>query len=237
MPDGSFVKAVADLARPTTVEVDQRSYSTVPLTPIADPTALPLRFCSLTGFVDYILAGPDSKIAQANAVHVESAQMVQLISPVAGAFRKRESLAFAEPPAGRFKFEMFLPQEQFVIALQALFVQTPVRDQVLGLVSSMTAEEIRTQSDNGIAQEVTARAGTHLLDRVTLPNPVILAPYRTFREVKQPESAFILRARKGAGGVLELALFEADGGAWELAAMDNVAARLRAKLPNFQVLA
>lgn len=44
-------------------------------------------------------------------------------------------------------------------------------------------------------------------------------PFRTFLEVEQPESEFLLRvdAEKGIG------LFEADGGIWKLEAKRNIA--------------
>lgn len=51
-----------------------------------------------------------------------------------------------------------------------------------------------------------------------MPNPVSLIPYRTFKEVDQPASKFVFRMRDGAHGP-EMALFDADGGAWEVAAM------------------
>ena len=57
-----------------------------------------------------------------------------------------------------------------------------------------------------------------------VPNPVILAPYRTFLEVEQPESSFIFRMRDSDRGGVSCALFEADGGAWRNEAMSDVAA-------------
>lgn len=55
-----------------------------------------------------------------------------------------------------------------------------------------------------------------------------LKPYRTFREMDQPESPFVLRVWKDNEGV-RLAVFEADGGAWKIKARENAAARLREK--------
>ena len=233
--DSGAVKAIADLARPSTVMVDARNYSTVPLYPVTEPAAATLEFGGLQGFVDYILRGPD-KIAVASAVHVVGPTSVRLAGELYGDFRQREFLAAAAPRPCPFPFGTYLDQERFIVALQSLFVPSDVRDEVLRLAGVIMADEIRTQSDNGISQEVTAKAGTRLIGRVDLPNPVVLRPYRTFREVEQPESAFILRARKGAAGA-ELALFEADGGAWELVAMAGVAEYLRKKLPNVVVLA
>jgi hypothetical protein len=234
--DSSAVKAIAELARPSTVVVNDRTYSTVPLTGIAEPSASPLEFHSLQGFADYICGGLDKIAKPEIAIHVESPASVRLIAPVSGSFRRRESMALAVPPKIEFPFGSFLEQERFIIALQSLFVLTKARDEVILLASIITGEEIQTQTDTGLTQEVVIKSGQALKNRASLPNPVTLAPFRTFREVAQPESAFILRARKGHVSA-ELALFEADGGAWQLAAMTNVAEWLRAKLQGCQVLA
>jgi len=55
---------------------------------------------------------------------------------------------------------------------------------------------------------------------------VKLKPYRTFNEVEQPESEFLLRLSDGA----QVALYEADGGAWKLTARRNIADYLRKQL-------
>jgi hypothetical protein len=56
----------------------------------------------------------------------------------------------------------------------------------------------------------------------TLRPIVNLAPYRTFSEIDQVVSRFIFRAHADAEGA-ELALFEADGGRWRLAAVQAIA--------------
>jgi len=51
-------------------------------------------------------------------------------------------------------------------------------------------------------------------------------PFRTFLEVAQPESEFILRL-DGSG---QINLIGADGGAWKLEAVRNIAAYFEEKL-------
>ena len=65
-----------------------------------------------------------------------------------------------------------------------------------------------------------------------MANPGKLIPYRTFLEVKQPESDFIFRMREGHDGV-ECAIFEADGGAWKMEAMREISKCLRNYLENY----
>lgn len=58
--------------------------------------------------------------------------------------------------------------------------------------------------------------------------PIVrLSPYRTFREIAQPESQFLLRIKTGDNGAVQAALFEADGGAWRNEARLRIAAYLK----------
>lgn len=79
-----------------------------------------------------------------------------------------------------------------------------------------------------INQTTTVKSGVASLAKATAPNPVTLRPYRTFTEVAQPSSQFVLRINKEA----ELALFEADGGKWKLEAIKNIADYLKAGLED-----
>jgi hypothetical protein len=69
--------------------------------------------------------------------------------------------------------------------------------------------------------------------------PIVrLSPYRTFREIEQPRSEFLLRVRSGSSeGVVNAALFEADGGAWRHTAMTSIAEYIKKELPEIKVIA
>lgn len=54
-----------------------------------------------------------------------------------------------------------------------------------------------------------------------MPNPVVLAPYRTFTEVEQPKSPFVFRIRQ-TGDEVQAALFAADADAWKREAIANI---------------
>jgi len=61
---------------------------------------------------------------------------------------------------------------------------------------------------------------------VAIKPRVMLTPYRTFLEVEQPTSEFLLRLNDEG----EVGLFEADGGMWALTAKDRIAAYFEEKL-------
>ena len=113
----------------------------------------------------------------------------------------------------------FLPYENAVIEIRSLYIPTPDTDYLLKLLASVSTESKVTSSDNGVTQKVEAKAGIALSTLVEVKPRVTLKPFRTFIEVEQPESEFLLRiSDKG-----EIGLFPADGGVWKLEATRNVA--------------
>lgn len=97
------------------------------------------------------------------------------------------------------------------------------------LAGNATAETVVTLVDDGITQMVSMKTGAHMEDTQAVKGLVKLAPWRTFRDVDQPASDFIFRVKKN-GDVPQFALFEADGGAWKLEALDNIARKLSSGL-------
>jgi len=85
---------------------------------------------------------------------------------------------------------------------------------------------------------VQARAGVALVSDVAVPNPILLCAYRTFRDVVQPSSLFVLRVQSGrTGGLPEVGLFEADGGAWRITTTERVREWLAQALSTISILA
>lgn len=65
-----------------------------------------------------------------------------------------------------------------------------------------------------------------MTENVPIKPIVKLKPYRTFFEVEQPESEFLLRI--GDGG--QVGLFEADGGMWKMTARYTIKSYLQEAL-------
>lgn len=108
--------------------------------------------------------------------------------------------------------------ETAIIELRSRFIENEGTEYLLNLLSSISKEESATSSDNGVSQEVTARAGIALSQKVKVKPRVALRPYRTFLEIEQPESEFLLRL-DGDGRV---GLIEADGGMWRMEAKQSI---------------
>lgn len=109
------------------------------------------------------------------------------------------------------------------IRLNACFMDTPDREYVLGLLSNIVRGDQSEIKDNGVTQQVKVQTGIQLAGMETVRPIVKLKPYRTFPEIDQPESDFLLRVNDDQVGI-----FEADGGMWKLRAK----ARTKSYLEN-----
>ena len=203
-------------------------------TPI--PVAEKLYLHTLTGLVDYIKSGSD-KFADKMIVEVQSPTKVHLYSQL-NEKRSREYLIEVDAMVPEFNFDRFYGQEEFCIALQSKFVPNEDRELLLKFAGTVEAGTVAQYGDDGVTQKATIKTGLTSKGEALIPNPVVLKPYRTFLEVDQPESAFIFRMKEGCG--VECAIFEADGGTWQIEAMQNVKAYLEKELKGmkrFTVLA
>ncbi len=168
---------------------------------------------------------------------MESESLVSVVSNVQGTFLTRIVFAAAKPVIPTFNFGQFLSHSEFMIALQSKFMDFGDKAQILRVMGTVREEAVKTSMDDGVTQKVTASAGIVLQSEVNVPNPVILKPYRTFLEVDQPPSQFVLRVRSDkAGDLPSAALFEADGGRWRNEAMANIAEYLAGKITSLPVI-
>jgi hypothetical protein len=232
------IQKILDLAPPTILQRDGREYSNQALHGIKKPTPEPLTIHTLTGIVDYIKdSGDTADVPEGEGtifIHVLSPATVALYSNLMGPWVQRNCYLKATlADAHGFPFGHWLDPETFIISLQAQFVPDATVASILAMVGTIKDEVVKTSGDDGYSQTVTAKAGIALVGTVAVPNPVTLAPYRTFMEVEQPASSFILRLRKG----VEISLHEADGGQWRLKAIQNIKNFLATALPNIPVIA
>ena len=120
----------------------------------------------------------------------------------------------------------FRDQEKAIIELRSRFAPGEGVDYLLDLLSRISKNSGVTTTDNGVSQTVEARQGVALKTVIPVKPRVPLRPYRTFQEVEQPESEFLLRLDEEGN----IGLFEADGGMWKLTARQTVKAFLEKEL-------
>ncbi|MGE7840099.1 hypothetical protein ACQKNX_04840 [Lysinibacillus sp. NPDC093712] len=212
------------LARPTVIEVEGQNFSTVDLTRVKEQANVSeLQVNTLTGLVDYIKSQFDGE--KQLMIQVKSPTDVRLFDAL-DSTNDRRTYIQAKALLPNITFERFVDREEFQIMMQANFVDNNDKQIVLDIISNIVEDGSAEIKDNGMAQQVTVKKGVASVGYETIPGRVALKPFRTFAEVTQPESEFILRLREGS----RVALFEADGGAWELNAIHSIKEHLTTEL-------
>lgn len=219
---------VVDLSAPTIIERDGLEYSDRPLSRIPDPKPETIETTTLQSIVDFINMGVDKGSAfpvERVIVHVKGPRSVSVLSECTTDGSRWERIS-ADAVIPKIPFGDFLELERFNIILQSMFVDSGDRAGVLAITGNVSDKQVQEHADDGITQSVTVRAGIQRVGTAEVPNPVNLSPFRTFPDIEQPESPFILRLQPGArdGMLPTAALFEADGTAWRLEAMGKIKA-------------
>lgn len=171
---------------------------------------------TLTSMVDFI-KNIDFSDDQKLYLNIDGPREVYLLSSLQSD-NTRDTLARVEAILPNIQFDRFKLAEDLVIELQAKFLPTDDRELILQVLGNLKEENVKNLGDDGVSQSVTIKKGVTSLMDVKVPNPVQLAPFRTFHEVQQPTSPFVFRMKEGGQG----ALFEADGQGWKLAAIQNI---------------
>ena len=193
-----------------------------------------IHMSTLTSLVDYI-KGDIDKFPGKMIIQVVSPEKVKLFSQL-NDLREREELVVVEARVPEFSFNKFMPQENFIINLQSKFIDDPESDRELILKFAGTVENgtIAEYGDDGVTQKATVKTGIASKGEAIVPNPVKLRPYRTFLEVEQPKSEFIFRMEQDKYDGITCAIFEADGGAWKIAATKAIKDYLQSELADFK---
>jgi hypothetical protein len=227
------INKILSLGERKVEEVYDRAYQNGPqgLLPILPPKAETLAINTLTGIVDY---SPES----AQMLHVVGHKRVDVLEKqFSDSWLTRSTYLTAVHESPVFRFGQFMNVEDFIIALQSMFVQDENTAAILKIVGNIKDEAVNQYSDDGVTQAVTARAGISRVEVVPVPNPVTLRPYRTFMEVEQPASTFVFRMQSGKGQQPSCALYEADGRMWSLTAIKSIKSWLSDKIPGIKIIA
>ena len=235
------IEKIVELASPSVIQVNGKTFSNERFTEVKEQLYYPecLILNSLDGIVKMIqkeakekrlsdinVPTDDNTVEQRLYVRVSEYNRVDVFTSYdTQGVRTYLYRSNADVPGFR---EGFRDRETMLIQLRSLFLQTQDVAYLLDLLAKMSDEEKVTSQDNGVTQVVEARKGVALKEQVEVRPRVKLTPFRTFLEVDQPESEFLLRV--GDGG--QVGLFEADGGVWKLVAKRSIAAYLEGRLKD-----
>ena len=117
-------------------------------------------------------------------------------------------------------------QQEAIIELRSRFIPTEDSEYLLNLISRINNDQGIQTNDNGVSQTVVTKQGVTLMGSEVVKPRLTLQPFRTFREIPQPASEFILRLDDEG----HIGIFEADGGIWKMEAKDSINAYLSENL-------
>lgn len=223
-----FVNRIAEMAAPTIREIDGYVFSSKELVHVVDKKPMP-KCIDLTGLdsVCKMVRNEAEHVGLQIFIQVKDYRSVKVFTSLDGdEDRLYLYECTADTPA--VSVDRYIPYEKAVIELRSLYIPNEDTAYLLDLLSSISSESRVTSTDNGVTQKVEAKSGIALSSMVTVKPRVTLRPFRTFIEVAQPESDFLLRiSEKG-----EVGLYQADGGVWKLEATRNVAAYFEKELKD-----
>ncbi len=221
---------IEDVSGARIEEINGATYSNKHLVRIDEPSIETLSLSTLSSVVDVI----KSNIIDPNEIimQIESPTMVTVREIELNDINQREVLIRCTPDLPKVTTDRFMDLESFNIMLQSVFVDSDDLRKVLAVVGSVTDGAVKTIDDDGITQQVQVKTGITRKADAIVPNPVRLYPFRTFVEINQPASNFVLRMKDGPSA----ALFEADGGSWRLEAVQRIKEYLTEELKDLEVL-
>ncbi|WP_303834634.1 hypothetical protein [Ruminococcus flavefaciens] len=226
--DKAAIEKIVELSEPHVINEYGVDYTDKPLYPVTLPSVKTLHFHTLDGLVNSLKA-EYSNFSAPLLINVFDQNTVKVYAAInADMDRQREYPYDVHIEPEPIPFERKLDYETMMILLRSKFVQTPELAELVKMLGSITEESSATASDDGFTQNVVVRKGIAMKENKMVKPIVKLKPYRTFNEVDQPESEFLLRLSEGG----YVALYEADGGAWKLKARKNVAEYLKNALSD-----
>ena len=224
MIDKTFIEKIVELSAPTLEQIHGATYSNRAMTLVAPPSPGNVELTSLDSLIDIVKQELD-KISGAVFIQAENEASVSVFTSFTTDWA-RFDLYSAAPKLPYIPIGKYIPIEEMLVSLNSVFINTEERAYLTSMLSKITESSAVTSSDDGVTQKVEIQKGIALKDKSSLRPIVELQPYRTFLEVEQPKSDFLVRIKEGG----LVALIEADGGMWRLQAQQGIGAYLRGKV-------
>lgn len=221
------IEKIAKMAENKTYEIEGRTYSDKALCLIEEPYNKPCTLelnsldslCQMVKKEAKVFAGSGDGML---IVDVDQHNRVFVFTSYDNKWRRKQPYSCAADVPS-ITIGKYMSQQQAIIELRSLFIPNEDSRYLLNLLSRISSDSNVSSVDNGVTQRVEAKRGISLMENVEIKPRVSLRPFRTFLEVDQPESEFLLRLDDNGN----VGLFPADGGVWKLEAKRNTADYIR----------
>lgn len=225
------IEKIEAMVAPKTYEINGKTWASEPLNLVEEAKKKP--GCIQVNGLDSICKLIENEIIEVESlggkvyIQAESHRKVEVFTTYDDDFgRTRLYTCTADVPS--VTTDYYMDYEKAVIELRSLYIPNEGSEYLLNLIGSISKESNVTTNDNGITQQVEAKSGVALREQVTVKPRVSLQPFRTFLEIAQPESEFLLRINQNG----QVGLFPADGGVWKLEAKRNIVAYFEKRMKD-----
>ncbi len=231
----SLYNAIRQDAAPFIYGEEDRKYSDKKLYPLKQEEPDLLQVTSLESVCDYVEANLDNLDLTKLVLVVNSPTQVSLCSELKMPFSQRFTYLQANLLALTLPIGQYYESEEFNVLVQATMANVFDKEKLLRYIANIKSVGEIGIYDDGTAQQITVKKGIAAVEKDVLPNPVTLAPFRTFHEIEQPESQFIFRVKEENGKFL-FQLTEADGGKWKNNAHLRIKNYFLERLPDLHII-
>lgn len=193
-----------------TIDIEGTTYTELALSPIKEriPRCDRMDFCNLEMLIENIKTELDDHNLPLRVLVKE--REVNVYSSY-DRYKDREHIFRSTAQAPNIEFNQYMSVEAMIIMLQTNFAESENRNNLIQLISRISSENKIEMTDDGMGQRVAVTQGVSVKGTIAVPPLVKLIPFRTFYEVVQPEQMYLFRIDKN----MNVALFDADGGAWK----------------------
>lgn len=215
----NFIEKILSLAENKEHKINGETYTDKPVIRVesVEYHSKNITLHSLEALVNFLKVEAKEMPAQPIFVEVASEKEVQVFTTYDEKFHRDYMYTVTAEPI-RNTIGCYTDKDELITQLNSVYVYTEDIDYMLELLNSVSEESKVSSTDNGLGQKVEATRGIAMKTNLQIKPRITLAPYRTFMEVVQPESEFILRMQEGAQFLIK----EADGGCWKLEAKSNI---------------
>lgn len=236
--DKQGIDTVVELAnKATKIEVSGKSFIHEDFNEVQPHRVASVNTSTLSSIIDYVKSNPDKLDLKDLILHITDYNEVRLFSKINSNDYSRSIHLISSAgikPVLRFddSEDNLMPIEKFIIAMITTFQDSTVKSKIMSYLSSLKDVNEMVFEDDGITQKVTASSGvSSALTSTERINPIVkLIPNRTFNEIAQVESTFLLRL-KSINGNIRARLIESNDEKWKIEAKLNIKKYFDGKIP------